>query len=86
MARHQQPPAEPRRLAWRVLCAVEDGAFADATLGATLSGAHLEPRDRGLATQLVYGTLAWQGLLDHVLPPKSFYWPKMYQNCWRPSS
>lgn len=67
MARHHQPPAEPRRLAWRVLCAVEDGAFADATLGATLSGAHLEPRDRGLATQLVYGTLAWQGLLDHVL-------------------
>jgi 16S rRNA (cytosine967-C5)-methyltransferase len=62
-----QPPAEPRRLAWRILCAVEDGAFADATLGATLSGAHLEPRDRGLATQLVYGTLAWQGLLDHVL-------------------
>lgn len=62
-----QPPAEPRRLAWRILGAVEDGAFADAALGATLSGAHLEPRDRALATQLVYGTLAWQALLDHIL-------------------
>lgn len=50
-----------------MLRAVEDGAFADAALGTTLRGARLEPRDRGLATQLVYGTLAWQGLLDHVL-------------------
>jgi 16S rRNA (cytosine967-C5)-methyltransferase len=50
-----------------VLTAVEDGAFADAVLGSTLRGAHLDPRDRALATQLVYGTLAWQGLLDHVL-------------------
>ncbi|MFN8643995.1 MAG: 16S rRNA (cytosine(967)-C(5))-methyltransferase RsmB [Candidatus Binatia bacterium] len=50
-----------------MLNAVEAGAFADAALGATLRGAQLEPRDRALATQLVYGTLAWQGLLDHVL-------------------
>lgn len=60
-------PAEPRRLAWRVLTLVESGAFADAALGSSLRGARLEPRDRGFATQLVYGTLAWQGLLDHVL-------------------
>lgn len=64
---HRPPQGEPRRLAWRVLNAVEGGAFADAALGTTLRGAHLEPRDRALATQLVYGTLAWQGLLDHVL-------------------
>ena len=50
-----------------MLTAVENGAFADAALGTSLRGAQLEPRDRGLATQLVYGTLAWQGLLDHVL-------------------
>ena len=50
-----------------MLTAVEDGAFADAALGSSLRGAQLEPRDRGLATQLVYGTIAWQGLLDHVL-------------------
>ncbi len=58
---------DPRRLAWQVLNAVEDGAFADAALGAALPRARLEARDRALATQLVYGTLAWQGLLDHVL-------------------
>jgi 16S rRNA (cytosine967-C5)-methyltransferase len=50
-----------------VLTAVEGGAYADAALGTSLRGAHLEPRDRGFATRLVYGTLAWQGLLDHVL-------------------
>jgi 16S rRNA (cytosine967-C5)-methyltransferase len=58
---------DPRRLAWRVLLAVEDGAFADAALGAALQSTRLAARDRGLATQLVYGTLAWQGLLDHIL-------------------
>lgn len=66
MAR-QTPPSDPRALAWRVLAAVEAGAFADAALGTTLRGAGLAVRDRALATQLVYGTLAWQGLLDHVL-------------------
>lgn len=50
-----------------MLIAVEGGAFADAALGTGLRGAQLAPRDRALATQLVYGTLAWQGLLDHVL-------------------
>jgi 16S rRNA (cytosine967-C5)-methyltransferase len=61
------PRPDPRRLAWQVLNAVEDGAFSDAALGTVLAGARLEVRDRALATQLVYGTLAWQGLLDHVL-------------------
>lgn len=55
---------DARRLAWQVLIAVEHGAFADAALGERLRAADLAPRDRGLATQLVYGTLAWQGLLD----------------------
>jgi 16S rRNA (cytosine967-C5)-methyltransferase len=50
-----------------VLVAVEAGAFADAALGNRLRGAHLEARDRAFATRLVYGALAWQGLLDHVL-------------------
>jgi 16S rRNA (cytosine967-C5)-methyltransferase len=61
-----RPPSQTdaRRLAWQVLTAVEHGAFADAALGERLRGAALTPRDRGLATQLVYGTLAWQGLLD----------------------
>ncbi len=47
--------------------AVEDGAFADAALSRQLEDNRLDERDRGLATQLVYGTIAWQGLSDHVL-------------------
>jgi 16S rRNA (cytosine967-C5)-methyltransferase len=62
-----RPAADARRLAWQVLIAVEQGGFADATLGARLRAGALAPRDRALAAQLVYGTLAWQGLLDHVL-------------------
>jgi 16S rRNA (cytosine967-C5)-methyltransferase len=58
---------DPRRLAWQVLIAVEEGAFADAALGTALRATALAPRDRSLATQLVYGTLAWQGLLDQVI-------------------
>ena len=53
---------DARRLAWQVLTAVEGGAFADAALGA--SGCAPPPSSRAtaaLATQLVYGTLAWQG-------------------------
>jgi 16S rRNA (cytosine967-C5)-methyltransferase len=46
---------------------VEQGAFADAALGETLRAVRLAPRDRALATQLVYGTLAWQGLLDRAI-------------------
>ena len=59
--------ADPRLIAWNVLCAVERGAFADAELARQLRVESLDERDRGLATQLVYGTVAWQGLCDHVL-------------------
>src|SRR4029450_8966526 len=58
---------DPRRVAWQVLNAVEQGAFADAALGERLRRAPLAPRDRGLATQLVYGSLTWQGLLDRAI-------------------
>jgi 16S rRNA (cytosine967-C5)-methyltransferase len=64
---HPAPTADARRLAWQVLTAVEQGAFADAALAERLRAADLAPRDRALATQLVYGTLAWQGLLDHAV-------------------
>jgi 16S rRNA (cytosine(967)-C(5))-methyltransferase len=64
---HRPPTTDARRLAWQVLTAVEQGAFADAALAARLRAAGLAPRDRALATQLVYGTLAWQGLLDHAV-------------------
>jgi 16S rRNA (cytosine967-C5)-methyltransferase len=58
---------DARRLAWETLVAVEAGAFADAELGRRLAAARLQARDRSLATLLVYGTLSWQGLLDHII-------------------
>lgn len=63
----QRQETDPRRLAFDVLMAVERGGFADAELGRRLARADLEARDQALATRLVYGTLAWQGYLDHVL-------------------
>jgi len=57
--------ADPRALAWRILCRVEySGAFADALLGRALGEAELERRDQALASRLVYGTLTWRGFLD----------------------
>ncbi len=50
-----------------MLVAVEDGAFADAELGRRSARARLAARDQALAARLVYGTLAWQGYLDHLL-------------------
>lgn len=44
-------------------------AFADVLLTARLTGTALAPADRALVTRLVYGTLAWQGRIDHHLGP-----------------
>jgi 16S rRNA (cytosine967-C5)-methyltransferase len=58
----------PRALAWDILRHVEEhGAYADALLGRQLGASGLSARDQALATQLVYGTLAWQGYLDHLI-------------------
>jgi 16S rRNA (cytosine967-C5)-methyltransferase len=60
--------ADARRLAHEVLLRVEDtDAFADVLLGERLARVSLPARDQALATRLVYGTLAWQGRLDHHL-------------------
>lgn len=56
-----------RRLAWEILLAVERGRFADAELGRRLAKGSLDERDQALVTRLVYGTLAWQGWLDHLI-------------------
>lgn len=58
---------DPRTLAVQVLLRVEDGVSASAALDAALTDAALTPRDRGLATELVDGTLRWQGRLDYLL-------------------
>ena len=65
--------ASPARVeALRTLCRVEeDRAFADLALEAAIERAKLSPRDRALATELVYGTLRWQRRLDWILAPHS---------------
>lgn len=48
-----------------VVRVLDDGAFASAALDAELARAvQLEPRDRALATELVYGTLRLRGFLE----------------------
>jgi len=59
---------EPRAVAHEVLVRVETtDAFADLLLADRLAAAGLDARDTALVTRLVYGTLAWQGRLDHRL-------------------
>lgn len=62
------PSANPRQLAFSVLCRVDEGAYADLALDAAFQQeTRLDPRDRGLATELVYGTLRRRGRLDFAL-------------------
>ena len=62
-----RPRPDARGIAHEILLRVEgEAAFADALLRHRL-GAGLSPSDRALATELVYGTLGWQGRLDHHL-------------------
>ena len=63
----ERPPdaLAARLLALDVLRRVEsDSAHADVALAHALDRCRLGVRDRGFATRLVYGTLAWQGRLD----------------------
>ncbi len=59
--------ANPRQMAFSVLCRVDEGAYADLALDAALHGTRLDPRDRGLLTELVYGVLRQRGRLDFAL-------------------
>jgi len=60
--------SDPRQVAFAVLCRVEEGAFADLNLDTALSRApSMDPRDRGLATELVYGVLRQRGRIDFAL-------------------
>jgi 16S rRNA (cytosine967-C5)-methyltransferase len=66
--RRSRPPADARAVAHDVLVRVEtEDAFADVLLAHRLADDGLAPNDRALATELVYGTLVWQGRLDHFL-------------------
>jgi 16S rRNA (cytosine967-C5)-methyltransferase len=58
----------PRELAYKVLGKVAEGGFSDLALDAELGRqTRLDPRDRGLVTELVYGVLRQQGRLDYAL-------------------
>jgi len=61
------PIADPRELALEVLLDVERGAWSDESLAIALDASSLQGADRGLATLLVYGTLAWQRTLDYTI-------------------
>ena len=64
------PVSQARYEALRILVRVEeDRAFADIALEHALELARLEPRDAGLCTELVYGTLRWRRNLDWRLAP-----------------
>jgi 16S rRNA (cytosine967-C5)-methyltransferase len=60
---------DPGRLvAWQVLRAVDaDGAYANLALPRLAAQAHLDARERALATELAYGTLRGTGTLDHLI-------------------
>ena len=59
--------APARSIAFDVLCRVSiEGGYSDYALNAP-DVARLQPRDRNLVTEIVYGTLRWQGWLDFLL-------------------
>jgi 16S rRNA (cytosine967-C5)-methyltransferase len=64
------PVSRARDEALRILIRVEqDRAFADIALEHALDAAKLDPRDAGLCTEIVYGTLRWRRHLDWRLGP-----------------
>lgn len=56
-----------RALAMTALLQVEEGVSAHVALEGAFAQATLDARDRGLVTELVDGTLRWQGRLDYQL-------------------
>ena len=57
-----------RGAAYDLLHAVHvDDAYANIAMPEILARAGLSARDAGLATELAYGTLRWQGLYDAIL-------------------
>lgn len=59
---------DARSIAFQVLCRVEDGAYSDLALDGALEAVpDLDRRERGLATELVYGVLRRRGNLDYIL-------------------
>jgi 16S rRNA (cytosine967-C5)-methyltransferase len=57
----------PRRAALDALLRVEQGAYAHILVPEMLRQRDLDPRDRGLVTELVYGSVRMRRAVDHLL-------------------
>ena len=63
-----EAPDDPRRLAIAAIVRIdEDGAFANVLLPKMLAETDLDRRDKGFATELVYGSTRMRRKLDHVV-------------------
>jgi 16S rRNA (cytosine967-C5)-methyltransferase len=60
-------PLNARQVALKALLQVEAGAYADVALHRALGNSGLSPQDRGLVTELVYGTVRRQRTLDGLI-------------------
>lgn len=63
-----------RFLALKILEKVQRGKFAQDLLEEVTD---ISPRDRALLTQLVYGTIRYQGALDRLIPPNTPQIPRI---------
>ena len=63
----RSPGTAARAVALEALVRVEAGAYSNLVLPNLLRSSRLSPRDRGLVTDLVYGTLRQQGRADHLI-------------------
>ncbi len=65
---HTERTADARRTALEALVRIEeDGAYANLVLGPILDRSALDPRDKGLATELVYGTTRMRRACDWLV-------------------
>jgi 16S rRNA (cytosine967-C5)-methyltransferase len=62
---------KPREIAAEVLAGRGTGEFIESSLDQALGRTSLELRDRHLCQELVYGTIRWQGTLDHLISRKT---------------
>jgi 16S rRNA (cytosine967-C5)-methyltransferase len=60
-------PQTARQVAFQALKQIQRGAFADVALDRALTQSDLQPRDRHLATELIYGSLRRQRTLDAII-------------------
>ncbi len=61
------PSRTARQIAFEALRAIDRGAFADVVLDKKFNRSQLSPQDKGLVTELVYGTVRRQRSLDALI-------------------